>query len=163
MYAFILFFMTTITAATLEVSSASFKQEGFIPAIYSCEGKSINPPIEIRNIPDGTRSLALIMDDPDATKGTFVHWVAWNIDPAKKTIPENSSPGTEGKNGAGKNGYIGPCPPAGTGTHHYHFKVYALDSKLNLQNNAGKAELEAAMEKHILAKGELIGLYHKSK
>jgi Raf kinase inhibitor-like YbhB/YbcL family protein len=161
MNGFILFIVAALTSPTLNVSSPSFKQNGMIPSVYTCEGKNINPSITIKNIPAKTMSLALIVDDPDAPKGTFDHWVIWNIDPSATTINENSAPGTEGKNGSGKNGYMGPCPPSGT--HHYYFKVYALNAKLNLAGGASKKQLEAAMKGHMLAKAELIGLYKKTK
>jgi len=154
MNTFLLFIVAGITAATLQVSSSSFKENGLIPAKYTCEGENINPAISVKNIPQKTQSLALIMDDPDAPNGGFNHWIMWNIDPSV-TINENSAPGTQGKNGAGKNSYAGPCPP--TGTHHYHFKVYALDTKLNLQNGAGKTQLEDAMKGHILPQVNLSG------
>jgi Raf kinase inhibitor-like YbhB/YbcL family protein len=154
------FFMSGITIATLQVSSPAFDANGYIPAKYSCEGQSVNPPISIKGIPAGTNSLALIVDDPDAPKGNFDHWIIWNIDPGA-TISENTAPGIEGKNGRGENKYTGPCPP--TGVHHYHFKVYALDRKLDLKADASKAELETAMKGHELARGELVGLYQKSR
>ena len=160
MNTFLLFIIAGITAATLQVSSSAFKENDLIPAKYTCEGENINPAISVKNIPQQAKSLALIMDDPDARNGGFNHWVMWNIDPSG-TINENSAPGTQGKNGAGKSGYAGPCPP--TGTHHYHFKVYALDTKLNLQEGANKTQLEAAIKGHVLASGELIGLYKKTK
>ena len=162
MYTLILFIMSVLSTSTLEVSSPSFKNGGYIPITYSCEGKNINPAIEVKNIPSGTQTLALIMDDPDAPGGTFTHWLIWNLEPGK-VIKESSSPGTEGKNGMGKKGYAGPCPPAGTGVHHYHFKVYALNVKLDLGIMVDKAVLDSAVKKHLLAQGELIGLYKNTK
>jgi Raf kinase inhibitor-like YbhB/YbcL family protein len=156
----ILFIMSVIVAKPLEITSPSFKQNGFIPVVYTCEGKSINPAVSIKNIPAGTRTLALIMEDPDAGKGTFDHWVVWNIAPGS-TIIEGRSPGVEGKNGSGNIGYAGPCPPAGTGVHHYYFQVYALDVQLKLESGADKVQLKEAMKNHILAEGELIGLAEK--
>ena len=151
--------MTMLTNNSLSVSSPAFDNNGYIPAKYTCQGDDVNPPIAIGNIPDGTLSLALILDDPDAPSGTFVHWVTWNI-PVEFLIGEHSSPGTEGENGAKKSGYYGPCPPSGT--HHYHFKVYALDTELDLKKGSDKAALEKAMQGHILSQGEMIGLYSKS-
>jgi Raf kinase inhibitor-like YbhB/YbcL family protein len=164
MNTFILFLMTSFSTstATLDVSSPSFKNGDYIPTMYTCEGQSTNPPLEIKAIPPGTQTLALIVDDPDAPAGTFDHWVIWNIEPAK-TIRENSAPGTEGRNGKGSKGYTGPCPPAGTGIHHYHFKLYALDTKLDLGAGAKKSELENAMKGHVLGQGELVGLYSNTK
>lgn len=149
-----------LTDAKLDVSSTAFSANGDIPSKYTCDGDNVNPPLAFKNFTTDTRSFALIMDDPDAPMGTFVHWVMWNI-PTDGTIKENSSPGTEGKNGKGENGYTGPCPPSGK--HHYHFKIYALDTKLDLGKDAGKKELEAAMAGHILMQGELVGMYARTK
>ena len=118
----LLIIMTTLTKNELTVTSSAFKGDGMIPSKYTCEGDNINPPLRISGIPSAAKSLAIIMDDPDAPNGTFDHWIAWNIDPVE-TIAENSSPGIKGKNGRSQNGYTGPCPPSGM--HHYHFKVYA--------------------------------------
>lgn len=148
---------TAITPILLQVTSPAFKEDDFIPSKYSFEKESINPPVSIKNIPAETKSLALVVDDPDAATGPFVHWVMWNIDPTTKTIEENSTPGVQGKNSKGNNGYTGPYPPFGI--HHYHFKVYALDTELDLKDNSGKQSLEGAMRHHIIARGELIGLY----
>lgn len=160
MNSFILFIITAMMTATLQISSSSFKANETIPSKYTCEGDNINPSLSVKHVPQQAKSLALIVDDPDAPNGTFDHWVIWNIDPAG-AIGENTAPGTQGKNGSGKMGYMGPCPP--TGTHHYHFKIYALDVILALQEGANKMQLESAMKGHILARGELIGLYKKTK
>jgi Raf kinase inhibitor-like YbhB/YbcL family protein len=111
-------------------------------------------------MPDGTKSLVLIVDDPDCPTGTWDHWIIWNIPPTTK-IEENTVPGTEGINTARKHSYGGPCPP--WGTHRYFFKVYALDAKLGLNPNSNKKDVEKAMQDHILAKGELVGLYRRSR
>lgn len=152
--------MPIIAAVTLEVSSPSFHQNGTIPSKFTCEGTSVNPALQVSHIPDGAKSLALILYDPDAPNGGFVHWVMWNIDPAG-TIAENSAPGVQGKNGRGENKYTGPCPP--TGTHHYLFQFFALDTKLDLSLATTAVDLKTAMQGHILATGELIGLYKKTK
>jgi len=149
---------TLVADKTLTVKSSSFESNGPIPAKYTCAGANINPELTITDIPDGTKSLALILDDPDAPKGTFVHWVMWNI-PVRDKINEDSAPGAEGKNGRNENKYMGPCPPSGT--HHYHFKVYALDTKFNLPVSTDKESLLKAMKGHILASGVLIGTYQK--
>jgi Raf kinase inhibitor-like YbhB/YbcL family protein len=151
---------TIIKTATLEISSPAFSNKGSIPMKYTCEGDEINPPISVKNIPAGTKSLTLIVDDPDAPKGTFDHWVIWNIKPTE-LISENSAPGIQGKNGAGAAHYKGPCPPQGE--HRYFFKIYALDINLELKEGADKKAVEDAMKDHILAKGELIGMYKKVK
>lgn len=147
----------------MEITSPVFENNANIPAKYSCDGENINPPLEISAVPSEAKSLALIMDDPDAPiAGGFVHWVAFNIDPATKTIGENSHPasGIEGTNSAGKIGYASPCPPSGT--HRYFFKLYALDNMLTLDSSAKREDTEKAMQGHILDQAELIGLYQKS-
>lgn len=145
----------------LTVTSPAFQNNGMIPSKYSCEGDGINPPLNVTNIPPNTVSLAVIMHDPDAPrKGGFTHWVVWNI-ATDGNIPEKYTGANQGLNGQMENEYKGMCPPAGT--HHYHFMVYALDTKLNMSKSTDKAGLEKAMQGHILAKGDLIGLYKKSK
>jgi Raf kinase inhibitor-like YbhB/YbcL family protein len=143
----------------LTVKSPVFEANKPIPKKYTCKGESINPPLSIDGVPKEAKSLALLMDDPDAPMGTFDHWVVWNIPASTKSIGEKTVPGTEGLNGMRKKGYTGPCPPSGT--HRYFFKVYALDTELKLADKTTKREVEAAMQGHILAKGELIGLYSK--
>ena len=151
-------FMVTTSPKTLIIKSPAFTENDFIPSKYSCDGLNVNPALTIKNIPKDAKSLALIMDDPDAPNGTFDHWVIWNI-PVKEKIQENSTPGTQGKNGRQENKYTGPCPP--NGTHHYHFRIYALDTKLDLPTSTDKKGLLIAMENHIVATGELIGLYKR--
>ncbi len=148
------------TKGELKITSPAFAQNGFIPDKYSCHGENTNPALAINGIPKDTKSLALIVDDPDAPRGTFDHWVLWNI-PVAQTIEANSQPGVAGKNGAGQNAYTGPCPPSGT--HHYHFKVYALDTMLDIKAGADKKTVEDAMKGHILAEGELVGLFKSKK
>jgi Raf kinase inhibitor-like YbhB/YbcL family protein len=150
--------MAIILNKPLIVESPAFANNELIPAKYTCVGSNINPALVITNIPNGTKSLALIIDDPDAPNGTFDHWIMWNI-PVIAVIDENSAPGIQGKNGKGENKYIGPCPPSGT--HHYNFKVYALDTKLDLPVGSDKNALLKTMDKHILASGGLIGLFKK--
>jgi Raf kinase inhibitor-like YbhB/YbcL family protein len=146
----------------LKVSSTAFADNGSIPMKYSCEGAEVSPPLSIGDIPAGAKSLAVILHDPDAAReGGFTHWVVWNIDVADKTLPENFKGAEQGFNGAGQPGYKGMCPPSGT--HHYHFMVYALDTKLSIDPKTDKAGLEKSMQGHILAQGELVGLYKKSK
>jgi Raf kinase inhibitor-like YbhB/YbcL family protein len=143
----------------LRIKSSAFEHNGSIPEKYTCDGEDVNPPLTIEGIPEGTQSLALIMDDPDAPMGTWDHWVVWNMPSASKEIRENSVPGVEGMNDFRKHSYGGPCPPRGT--HRYSFKVYALDTKLNIGASSRKKDLEKAMQGHILAKGELIGRYSR--
>jgi Raf kinase inhibitor-like YbhB/YbcL family protein len=145
--------------ADLIVKSPAFENNKLIPSKYSCDGSEVNPPLTIEGIPKETKTLALIIDDPDAPRGIFDHWIVWNIAPSGK-IEENSVPGTEGLNSAGQQAYVGMCPPGGT--HRYFFKVYALDTKLELKPNATKKkDLEKAIQGHTIAKGELVGLYRR--
>jgi len=146
--------------ASLRIASEAFKTNGSIPSKFTCEGTNVNPSLIISGLPMATKTLAVILEDPDAPKGVFVHWIVWNIPPTNKIL-ENTIPGEEGMNDFKKKHYAGPCPPAGT--HHYHFKVYALDNFLHLDPSSGKAELEAAMDKYIIGFGELIGQYTRKK
>ena len=143
----------------MKLTSPEFKNRGYIPAKFSCEGKNFNPALLIGNIPAGTKSLALIVDDPDAPGGTFVHWVVYDI-PVAESIAENSSQGTQGLNGRGAPGYTGPCPPPGK-PHRYFFKIYALKTQLGLAAGADKNGLEKAMRDKILGSAELIGLFKR--
>lgn len=145
---------------SLKVSSTAFQDHETIPSKYTCDGKDINPPLDIDDIPMEAKSLALIMDDPDAPRGTWVHWIVWNI-PITHHIRENEKPGDEGLNDSDDNQYGGPCPPSGT--HRYFFKVYALDTLLDLPSETGKEQLEKKMSKHIIAFGQLVGLYTRNK
>ncbi|HTA83597.1 MAG TPA: YbhB/YbcL family Raf kinase inhibitor-like protein [Bacteroidia bacterium] len=152
--------MSIVLNATLTVKSPVFADSGPIPAKYTCDGSNVSPELHIINTPPETKSLALIVDDPDAPGGTFVHWVMWNIPPAE-IIKENTAPGIQGRNGKNENKYYGPCPPKGT--HHYHFHIYALDTKLDIPTKTDKQALLLAMEGHIIASGELMGTYKKAK
>ncbi len=141
------------------LSSPVFEPNQPIPQKYSCVGQSINPPLNIQNPPAETKSFTLIVEDPDAPNGGFTHWVLFNISPEQLTIDEHSAPGVEGQNGAGSIGYVGPCPPSGT--HHYHFKLFALNITLPLKAGATKSEVENSQKNHILAQTSLIGLFSK--
>jgi Raf kinase inhibitor-like YbhB/YbcL family protein len=143
----------------LSLKSPAFEPNKLIPKKYTCDGENINPPLTIEGIPKETKTLALVVDDPDAPSGTFDHWIVWNIPTSTSKIGENSVPGVEGMNSAKERSYFGPCPPSGT--HRYFFKVYALDAELSLGANSKKKDVEKAMQGHILAKGELIGLYNR--
>lgn len=147
-----------ISYKRIDVSSAAFNENGFIPRQYTCDGKDVNPALNFDHIPGAAQSLAIIVDDPDAPAGTWVHWVIWNI-PVTHHLKEENTIGTQGINDFNKQTYRGPCPPKGT--HRYFFKVYALDCKLELPGSSNKADLEKAMAGHILGFGELIGLYQK--
>lgn len=151
-------YIGVVDVAEINVSSSAFENNGMIPRKYTCDGENINPPLEFADIPDGTKSLVLIVDDPDAPMGTFTHWVIWGIEPGVK-IEENSVPGIEGRNSFRKVSYGGPCPPSGT--HRYFFTVYALDADINMKPGASRNEVEKAMEGHIIAKGQLMGKYSR--
>jgi len=150
----------------IRITSSSFEECGFIPTKYTCDDVDISPPLEWSGIPEGTKELALICDDPDAPMGTWVHWVMYNLPPNVQTLPENIPPikelengTTQGSNDFHKIGYGGPCPPGGT--HRYFFKIYALDTELNLEPGKTKAELLKSIEGHILAEGQLMGKYKR--
>lgn len=144
----------------MELTSTAFEHNDPIPEKYSCDGEDISPPLSISGIPDGTRGFALIMDDPDAPAGTWDHWIEFNIPPSTVTVSEDAGLlGTPGTNSWGRTGYGGPCPPGGT--HRYFFKLYALDTALNLPEGSSKQDVEAAMAGHVLANAELIGLYSR--
>jgi Raf kinase inhibitor-like YbhB/YbcL family protein len=143
----------------LTIKSPAFEPNKLIPRKYSCDGDDINPPLAIEGIPKDAKTLVLIVDDPDAPSGTFDHWIVWNIPTSTSKIGENTIPGKEGMNSARQPSYMGPCPPSGT--HRYFFKVYALDTELSLGINSRKSDVEKAMQDHIIAKDELIGLYRR--
>lgn len=143
---------------TMKITSPEFQHNGMIPKKFTCQGLDINPSLQLEDIPQGTKSLALIVDDPDAPMGIWVHWVVFDI-PVVSRIDEDSIPGRQGSNDFRRQDYGGPCPPSGT--HRYFFKIYALDTMLNLKEGISKKELERAMQGHILDKAELIGLYRK--
>lgn len=149
----------------IQLSSIAFKEGETIPVTYTCDGENISPPLSWTNVPQNTQSLAFIVDDPDAPSGTFVHWVAFNLSPKLSSLSEGaSSPGSQdsfgmpGVSSFRKSGYSGPCPPKGK-PHRYFFKIYALDILLGLKSGASKADVEKAMQGHILAQGQLMGTY----
>jgi Raf kinase inhibitor-like YbhB/YbcL family protein len=141
-----------------KLSSAAFAHNSYIPRKYTCDGPDVNPPLAIENVSAAARSLVLIVDDPDAPAGVWVHWVIWNIDPSVTYIRENSVPegAVEGVNDFRRRGYGGPCPPA---VHRYFFKLYALDTVLSLDPRATTASVEKAMQGHIIGQTLLIGIY----
>jgi len=150
----------------IKITSPAFEAGGMIPPKYTCDGANISPPLQWQGVPEGTKSLALINDDPDAPMGTWVHWVVFNVGaevaalaehiPTDKTLAGGTMQGT---NDFGKIGYGGPCPPRGA--HRYFFRIYALDTRLDLEAGARKSSLLKAMEGHILAQGELVGKYER--
>jgi len=141
----------------MKITSSVFDNNKQIPSKYTCNGENINPPLAFSDVPESAKSLALIVDDPDAPKGTWTHWVIFNIPTKIMEIKENSAPGTQGITSFGKAGYGGPCPPSGT--HRYFFKLYALDTVLLLAEKADKKTVEDAMQNHVLSNAEIIGLY----
>ncbi len=151
---------------SVTVTSSAFDEGNMIPTKYTCDGKDVSPPLTWGGMPAETKSIALIADDPDAPAGTWVHWVVWNIPPETRRFPEGMAAeaalddGTrQGITDFGRPGYGGPCPPSGV--HRYYFKVYALDTMLELPDRARKADLLAAMDGHILAEGQLMGKYSR--
>lgn len=150
----------------MRLSSSSFKDGGTIPTRFTCDGEDISPPLHFSGLPGGTRSVALVCDDPDAPVGTWVHWVIYNLPadtaaldealPAKETLPDGSM---QGMTDFQRIGYGGPCPPAGT--HRYFFKLYALNTMLDLPPGVSKSGLIEAMEGHLLSECRLIGLYSR--
>jgi Raf kinase inhibitor-like YbhB/YbcL family protein len=150
-------YMTT-AIAKLKIESDAFSYNKPIPSKYTCQGDGVNPELTINDLPENTKSLAIIVEDPDAPNGTFDHWVVWNIRPTQQ-ISENMREGTQGKNGREQLGYTGPCPPSGR--HRYFFKIYALDDFLSLAGGANKKALLFAIHEHIIAAGEIMGTYEK--
>ncbi len=144
-------------------SSTAFANNTSIPSDFTCDGQNLRPDLSWSNLPEGTVSLAIIVDDPDAPSGDFVHWTIWNIDPSKQNgiSSELPSEATEGITGFGDSGWRGPCPPSGA--HRYFFKLYALDSNLVLSGESTKATLVEAMEGHILGETSFVGLYQRMK
>lgn len=158
-----------IVMGQLTLTSSAFEHNGGIPSGYTCDGdRTKNPPLTIAGVPKGTATLALLVDDPDVPKavkpdGMFDHWTLFNIPPETTMIGEGEAPGVAGANGAGTNAYTGPCPPPEyePSEHRYFFKLYALDTSLDLSEGATKVEVERAMEGHILERTELVGRYKR--
>ncbi|MBF0123022.1 MAG: YbhB/YbcL family Raf kinase inhibitor-like protein [Candidatus Omnitrophica bacterium] len=143
----------------MRLTSPDFEHNHNIPVRFTCQGEDISPNLYISEVPEGTKSLVLIVNDPDATNGNWDHWIVFNIAPDVRVIPENSIPGVEGMNDYGRPDWGGPCPPRGT--HRYFFKLYALDRMLSLPQGVKKAQVLKTMEPCILQEAELIGLYTK--
>lgn len=145
----------------MKIYTSAFKDKEIIPSRFTCDGEDINPEILIEDIPIGTKSLALIADDPDSPSGNWNHWVVWNIDPSIKIINENSIPkgAISGLNDFGKVGYGGPCPSKGE--HRYFFKIFALDKFIDLSSDSKKSDIERSMKGSILEKSEFVGRYSR--
>jgi Raf kinase inhibitor-like YbhB/YbcL family protein len=148
---------------SMRVTSPAFSMNQPIPAQYSCDGQDVNPPLAFDGVPPQAKSLALIVDDPDAPGKVWVHWTLWNVDPGTKEIRQDSVPAgaAQGRNDFGKTGWGGPCPPGGT--HRYRFKAYALGAKLELPAGAGEPDLVKAMQGKILDQSELTGTYTRKR
>lgn len=144
----------------MEIHSMAFEQNEPIPKDYTCDGKDVSPPLIFDDVPEGAVSLALVVDDPDAPMGVFDHWIVWNLSGATGELSEGAPIEKQGKNDFGENRYRGPCPPPGP-THRYRFKLYALDSMLELPEGSGKKQLEDVMKGHILAEAQLVGMYRR--
>ena len=144
----------------MKISSSAFADGSAIPAKYTCDGSDTCPQFSFTDVPPNAKSLALIMDDPDAPGGTFDHWIVWNIPANTTAIAEGKAPqGVAGKNGFGKSGYGGPCPPSGE--HRYFFKLYALDTTLNLSASSKKSDLQNAMKDHTVGQAQIVGRYKR--
>lgn len=156
---YLLFVLISMVAqSTLTITSRSFNEGELIPSEYTCEGSNTSPELSITHVPQDAKTLVLFMFEPDAPGSSFDHWISFDIIPAGK-IKEGAEPGVKGTNSNETTGYAGPCPP--TGTHSYHFVVYALDTKLNLSEGASRKMVEEAMTGHIMATGKITGLYKK--
>jgi hypothetical protein len=144
------------------LTSTAFEHEGEIPQRHTCDGEDLSPPLTWTDPPDGVESLALVMDDPDAPSGLFVHWLVWGLDPQAGTLPENANGLLEGTNGFGKVGYGGPCPPPGHGRHRYFFRLHALKQALDLEPGASREDLDREIDRHEVAVAHLMGTYERA-
>jgi Raf kinase inhibitor-like YbhB/YbcL family protein len=144
-----------------ELTSTAFADGAAIPPKYTGDGAGVSPPLAWSFLPEGTRSLALIVHDPDAPSGDFTHWIAWNIDPDPGGLGEGEAAPAEGANGRGENGYMGPSPPEGHGPHRYFHVLSALDTELDLQPGASREEVEGAFDGHVLGTAQLVGTYER--
>ena len=145
----------------MKIVSSAFQNNTKIPNKYTCDGENVSPPLQFIDLPEDAKSLVLVVDDPDAPAKTWVHWVVYNINPQTSEVKENSVPqnGIEGMTDFGKSGYGGACPPSGT--HRYFFKLYALDSILDLPQNPTKQMVENKIQGHIIDSAKLMGLYSR--
>lgn len=158
----IFFSRRNYSSVSMRITSSAFEHNGSLPSLYTCDGKGVSPPLAIVDVPLDVQSLVLIVDDPDAPRGTFDHWVVWNIPPVITEITEGASmdgDGIVGRNTAGGNAYFPPCPP--NGEHRYFFKLYALSRGFDLPAGSSKTEVERAMEGHIIDSAELMGRYRR--
>jgi len=154
--------VSTQVPDNIPVASSAFADGAPIPALYTCRGDDVSPQLSWTGVPEGTAEIALVVDDPDAPRGTFTHWVLFGLAPTTTDLAEGAATslpagGKQAKNSAGRASYMGPCPPSGT--HHYRFTVYALGGPLGLDDGAGLAEALTAIEKRAVAQGRLVGLF----
>ena len=154
-----LLMLPSLASASMMMTSPDIREGDYMHHKFTCQGVNVSPALEFVNVPENTKSLALIVHDPDAPSGDWVHWVVYDIPPDNYKFSQGWAYGVEGINDFGNVSWGGPCPPSGT--HHYIFAGYALDVVLELKKGASRKELEAAMQGHILDKGELMGLYEK--
>lgn len=149
-------------ALTINLTSAAFSDGAVMPAKYTCSGADVSPPITWSGVPNGAQSLALTVVDPDAPGKPFVHWLVFNLPASSTGLAEGEAPqgSLQGRNDFGTNRYRGPCPPPGV-PHHYHFKVYALDTRPSLQSGASEAAFQDAIKGHVMATGELVGTFKR--
>jgi Raf kinase inhibitor-like YbhB/YbcL family protein len=145
-----------------ELTSSAFEQGQPIPRKHACDGENVSPQLAWSAPPDGTRSLALIVHDPDAPSGDFTHWVGWGIDAESSDLEEGAAPPAEGANARGEDTYMGPCPPPGHGPHRYVHELFALDIELDLERGSSREELEDAIDGHVLGGTELVGTYERA-
>jgi Raf kinase inhibitor-like YbhB/YbcL family protein len=143
----------------LEIASDAFQAGGTIPRRHTCDGENVSPPLSFAGAPEGTRSLALVVDDPDAPVGTFTHWLAWGIDPGAGGLGEGQPAPHEGHNGFGTIGYAGPCPPRGR--HRYFFRLHALEAELDIEPGADRDEFDRTLDGRVLETAELMGGYER--
>ena len=146
---------------TMTVSSTAFADGGDLPRRHTCDGEDLSPPLSFSGAPEGTREIALLVEDPDAPSGTFVHWVAWGIDPSAGALAEGAAAPGAGRNGFGRPGYGGPCPPKGP-AHRYIFRAFAVSRRLELKSGASADDLREAMHGSVLAEGSLTGRYARA-
>ncbi|MGC9522587.1 MAG: YbhB/YbcL family Raf kinase inhibitor-like protein [Anaerolineae bacterium] len=153
----------------MRLTSPTFENQQEIPERFTCEGKNVSPPLSFGDVPEDAAALVLILDDPDAPSGTFTHWIVYDIPPLRSQLPEGFSPGVdasegirEGRNSAGNVRYDGPCPPSMGGKHHYHFRLYAVDTELGLPSGANRDQVFDLIHDHILDETELVGVFERS-
>jgi Raf kinase inhibitor-like YbhB/YbcL family protein len=146
----------------LELTSAAFDEGEPIPVKHTADGEGSSPPLSWNHVPEGTTTLALIVHDPDAPSGDFVHWLAWNIDPEPGGLEEDTPAPGQGTHGFGGPGWAGPAPPEGHGAHRYFFHLYALDTDLDLERGAAREQLQDALDGHVLGEARLMGIYERA-